>query len=99
MLVSMDAYGSGVCGVITPNINSKADAIAFAVQMSISWDSRTCRKRLDMKKAQKIYDFFVNNVNLPDIKKPYHEELFDTISPLLGLLSTAKEKKAPPGDE
>lgn len=96
MLVSMNSYVNSICGAIAPNIGSKAEAIAFAVQMSTYWNDKENKNELDMKKAQHIYDFFVTNVNLPDVRKEYKEEMLNTITPLLGILTSSIEKKAPP---
>lgn len=97
-LVSMD----GICGLYLPReIESKSAALLHAMDLA----SRRTEKGVvivDTKKAQKLYDFILSNLSLPDVKTNPEEPILkkcsavlDTICETLGsAIEARKEVKA-----
>ena len=83
----------GVGGAIGPQINSKASAATYAIQLCTSYNekSRTCS--VDTKKARKILDFITQNVNLPDVAKDSYAEAIEDLKPYIERLLKRYEAK------
>ena len=83
----------GVGGAIGTQINSKASAVAYAIQLCTSFNekSRTCS--VDTKKAQKIYNFITANVQLPDVAKDTYAEIAEDFKPYLDSILKGLEAK------
>ncbi len=71
----------GLCGSFCPQITSKASAVAFSIQLCTSFNekSRTCS--VDIKKAQRIFNFIAQNVQLPDVPKDTFVEMAEDFKP------------------
>lgn len=83
----------GLCGSFSPQINSKASAVTFAIQLCTTYNekSRTCS--VDTKKAQKIFNFITQNVNLPDVNKDAYAEIAEDFKPYIeGILKGLEAK-------
>ena len=83
----------GLCGAFNPQINSKASAVAYAIQLCTSYNekSRTCS--VDTKKAQRIFNFITQNVNLPDVSKDTYAEIAEEFKPYLERILKGLETK------
>ena len=62
------------CGTVA-QIETKGAAIALALMMATTYCEAKNTKKTNYKKAQKIYDFIIRNVNLPDVKVNEMEHL------------------------
>ena len=83
----------GLCGSFSPQINSKASAVTYAIQLCTSYNekSRTCS--VDTKKAQKIFNFITQNVDLPDVNKDAYAEIAEDFKPHIeGILKGLEAK-------
>lgn len=83
----------GLCGSIRPQINSKASAVTFAIQLCTTYNekSRTCS--VDTKKAQKIFNFITQNVELPDVAKDAYANIAEDLKPYMeGILKGLESK-------
>lgn len=74
---------------------SKAQAITFALNLCSSYNEKTGVKRIDIKRAKKVFDFIITNVDLPDVPKTTHENIMDYIAPMLISLKGAQDRAAP----
>jgi hypothetical protein len=94
MLVRMD----GMCGLYLPReIESKSAALLHAMGLA----SRRTEKGVvivDTKKAQKLYDFILSNLSLPEVKANPEEPILkkcsavlDTICETLGSAIEARD--------
>lgn len=83
----------GLCGSFAPQITSKASAIAFSIQLCTSYNekSRTCS--VDIKKAQNIYNFITQNVQLPDVAKDTYAEMTEDFKPYIERILKGLEEK------
>lgn len=83
----------GLCGSFGPQINSKASAVTYAIQLCTSYNekSRTCT--VDTKKAQKIFGFITQNVNLPDVAKDTYAEMAEDFKPYVERILKGLETK------
>lgn len=83
----------GLCGTFNPQINTKASAVIYAIQLCTSYNekSRTCS--VDTKKARKIFDFITQNVNLPDVAKDSYAEAIEDLKPYIERLLKWYEAK------
>ena len=83
----------GLCGSFGPQINSKASAVTYAIQLCTAYNekSRTCT--VDTKKAQKIFSFITQNVNLPDVAKDTYAEMAEDFKPYLERILKGLETK------
>lgn len=88
--------GYGLCSAVYPHVDSKASALTYAIQMSTHYNEKTKRVSVDLKKAKKIFQFFTDNVTLPEIKKDSTEELSELYSTLTNTLASLAEHKSPP---
>lgn len=79
MLVSMD----GICGLcLSREIESKSAALLHAMDLA----SRRTEKGVvivDTKKAQKLYDFILSNLSLPEVKANPEEPILKKCSAIL----------------
>lgn len=88
----------GYCGLYLPReVESKSAALLYSMELATR-RTKNGVAIVDTKKAQKIYDFIVANIELPNVKvhpeTPLLEkcsEVLDTISEVLG--NTAEAKK------
>lgn len=83
----------GLCGSISPQINSKASAVTYAIQLCVTYNekSRTCS--VDTKKAQRIFNFITQNVNLPDVAKDAYADIAEDLKPHMeGILKGLEAK-------
>ena len=87
--------GYGLCSAVYPHVDSKASALAYAIQMSTYYNEKTKRVSVDLKKAKRIFQFFTDNVTLPDVKKDSTEELSELYSTLVNTLTSLAEQKPP----
>lgn len=83
--------GSYALGCYPAAIDSKGSAISFAILMSC-YDGMNGIRKINYKKAQKIFDFICSNVRLPDVKTDGMERVEALVSGLIGGLN-AKEKE------
>lgn len=96
----MESYALGLGGCSTTAIDSKGTAIAFAILMSSSYCGQNHTRRVNCKKAQKIFDFICSNVNLPDVKPDPMDGLNAKLGGLMGILEkTMAEKYVTPTDK
>ena len=88
----------GICGLYLPReIESKSAALLHAMDLA----SRRTEKGVvivDTKKAQKLYDFILSNLSLPDVKtspeEPFLKKcsaVLDTICETLGSAIQARD--------
>lgn len=91
----MESYGL-YCGGTTRNINSKGEAISFALCLASAWNEELRKNEVNLAEAQDIYDFIVKNVNLPDVPKGPRDELNGMLATLATTLSAAQSRN-PPG--
>ena len=90
MLVNMNE----LCGLYLPReIESKSAALLHAMDLA----SRRTEKGVvivDTKKAQKLYDFILSNLSLPEVKVNPEAPLLSKCSEVLDTISEVlKEKK------
>lgn len=85
----MDSVYSLGCSVAAP-IDSKGSAISFSIVMSSSFSEKNGMRRVDFKKAQKLFDFICSNVNLPDVKPDGMEQAGAMINTVIENLKTQK---------
>lgn len=83
----------GLCGSFGPQITSKASAVAFSIQLCTSYNekSRTCS--VDINKAQNIYNFITQNVQLPDVAKDTYAEMTEDFKPYIERILKGLEEK------
>lgn len=55
-------------GCTTAPIDSKGTAMYFAILMSSSYCGQSGTRRINYKKAKKLFDFICSNVDLPEVK-------------------------------
>lgn len=77
----------GICGLYLPReIESKSAALLHAMDLA----SRRTEKGVvivDTKKAQKLYDFILSNLSLPEVKTKPEEPLLQKCASLLDSIS------------
>lgn len=92
----MDSVYSLGCGSYTAAIESKGAAMFFAILMSSSYCGQNNIRRINYKKAQRLFDFICSNINLPDVKTEPMDGLNAQLGGLVGILEkTIAEKYAP----
>lgn len=90
---------NGICGLYLPReIESKSAALLHAMDLA----SRRTEKGVvivDTKKAQKLYDFILSNLSLPEVKANLEEPVLkkcsavlDTICETIGSAIEAKDE-------
>lgn len=60
------------------NIQSKADALHYAIEFTATIDCAGCRKA-DFEAAKELYDFICRNVQLPDVAPNPMEEILNLL--------------------
>ena len=89
------AYVNACCGSAA-QLETKGAAIALALMMATDYCETKNTKRINYKKAQKIFDFICRNVNLPDVKEDPMDGLNAQLGGLMGVLEkTMAEKYLP----
>ena len=80
------------CGTVA-HIETKGAAIALALMMATTYCEAKNTKKTNYKKAQKIYDFIIQNVNLPDVKVSEMEHLEPYVKSVLEELRFHRPEK------
>ena len=83
----MDYCGLGF-GTTSTEFSSRAFALAYAMNLATYTDRKSQRNKVDFKKAQKIYDFIMSNLDLPITSKSTSESMCEMYQ---GLIETLKE--------
>lgn len=83
----------GLCGSFGPQITSKASAIAFSIQLCTSYNEKSRTRSVDIKKAQNIYNFITQNVELPDVAKDTYAEMTEDFKPHIERILKGLEEK------
>ncbi len=83
----------GISGSLGSQINSKASAVIYAINLSTTYNekSRTCS--VDTKKAQHIFNFITQNVNLPDVTKDAYADIAEDLKPYVERILKGLEDK------
>lgn len=66
---------ANLCGVYTTQIKSKADLMKYCLEGTVKKTKYGCFAGYNLKRAQELFDFFLKNVNLPDVEPPVGAEL------------------------
>lgn len=90
MLVSMNSESYGL--YIPRELASKSAAILYSISMATKSHLKGATF-VDLKKAQKIFDFIVTNVNLPDTRDGVQNNLLDKCSVMLETLNDVAKSK------
>lgn len=86
------SFALGLSG-INPQINSKASAVTYAIQLCTSFSAKSNTCSVDVKKAQRIFNFITQNVNLPDVSKDAYAEVLEDFKPYIeGILKGVEAK-------
>lgn len=64
----MDSVYSLGCGFGPSVIDSKGAAMMFAVLMSSTYCANSSTRRINYKKAKKLFDFICSNIDLPEVR-------------------------------
>lgn len=64
----MESAFSLGCGCGTTVIDSKGAAMMFAIMMSSAYCGSSSTRRINYKKAKRLFDFICANVNLPEVR-------------------------------
>lgn len=80
------------CGTIA-QLETKGAAVALALMMATRYCEAKGGSRTNYKKAQKIYDFIVGNVNLPDVKASEMAQLEPMVRSMLEELRFHRPEK------
>jgi hypothetical protein len=78
---------------IKPQINSKASAVTYAIQLCTSFSVKSNTCSVDVKKAQRIFNFITQNVELPDVAKDTYAEIAEDFKPYLESILKGLEAK------
>lgn len=84
-------YALGYAGGLM-SLDSKANAIAFAIMMATHCPGLNKPPRVNLKKAQVIFDFISRNVNLPEVKVDPTCELSAQLVKTMEALNTVTAK-------
>lgn len=68
-----------------PKINSKADAMAYAIEKADG----------DLERAEKIYRLFADNMELPDTETIGEEQVFSVLPTILKDIKGESEQEIP----
>lgn len=93
----MDAYGS--CSVFGREMNSKAQAITFALSLCTSWSEEQKKNVVDYDEAQKMFHFITKNVTLPDVQKTREDSMMELLTPFIASLKAAQDRASPQNTE
>lgn len=83
----------GIGGAIGPQINSKASAVTYAIQLCTTFNEKSKTCSVDTKKAQKIFNFITHNVELPNVAKDAYAEIAEDFKPYLESVLKGLESK------
>lgn len=83
----------GLCGSFAPQINSKASAVTYAIQLCTSFSAKSNTCSVDVKKAQRIFNFITQNVELPDVAKDTYAEMTEDFKPHIERILKGLEEK------
>lgn len=83
----------GIGGTVGPQLISKASAVIYAIQLCISYNEKSKTCSIDTKKAQKIFNFITQNVNLPDVAKDTYSEIAEDFKPYVENILKGLEAK------
>ena len=86
------SFALGISG-IKPQINSKASAVTYAIQLCTSFSAKSNTCSVDVKKAQKIFNCITQNVELPDVAKDTYAEIAEDFKPYLESILKGLEAK------
>lgn len=92
------AYANACCGSIA-QLETKGAAIALALVMATDYCEARNTRRINYKKAQKLFDFICSNVNLPDVKAEPMDGLSAKLGGLMGILEKTMAEKYTPTDK
>lgn len=81
---------ANLCGVYTTQIKSKADLMKYCLEGTVKKTKYGCFAGYNLKKAQDLFDFFLKNVNLPDVEPQLGGDFFKAMADYL-----ADKGKAP----
>jgi hypothetical protein len=83
----------GLRGSISPQINSKASAVIYAIQLCTSFNEKNNACSVDIKKAQSIFNFITQNVELPEVTKDAYADIAEDLKPYMeGILKGLEAK-------
>ena len=83
----------GLRGSISPQINSKASAVIYAIQLCTSFNEKNNTCSVDIKKAQSIFNFITQNVELPEVTKDAYADIAEDLKPHMeGILKGLEAK-------
>lgn len=83
----------GIGGNLGPQLISKSSAVIYAIQLCISYDEKSKTCSIDTMKAQQIFNFIAQNVNLPDVAKDAYAEAMEDLKPYIERLLKGYEAK------
>lgn len=86
------SFAFGLSG-INPQINSKASAVTYAIQLCTSFSAKSNTCSVDVKKAQRIFNFITQNVELPDVAKDAYAEVLEDFKPYIESILKGAEAK------
>lgn len=80
---------STCCGIYSPQIKSKSDLMKYCLEFT----ARRNKKREfichNIAKAKKLFDFFLENVNLPDVETQPEREMYSGLMSLFANKASA----------
>lgn len=83
----------GVGSTYNLQINSKASAVAYAICLCTSYNEKSKTCSVDVKKAQVIFNFITQNVELPDVAKDPYADVAEDFKPYIeGILKGLESK-------
>ena len=94
----MDYRGISTC-IPMGEFSSKSFALYYAMNLASYIDRKSQRNKVDLKKAQKIYDFILSNLDLPITSKSTSESMCEMYNTLIETLKESLEKKHPPTEK
>lgn len=94
----MDYCGLGF-GTTSTEFSSRSFALYYAMNLATHTDRKSQRNKVDFKKAQKIYDFILSNLDLPITSKSTSESMCEMYNTLIETLKESLEKKHPPTEK
>lgn len=83
--------GTGFMGLPMPtmrSLNSKADAIQFAIEFTAS--SSMGGRKVELEAAKELYDFICKNVELPDVRPNPADDLVELVKEYIEKLAKVK---------
>lgn len=92
---TLGAAALGICGSMQ-GIESKAEAMTFAINLTTKRDFSTGESIIDKEKAIEVYRLFTENIDLPDTRSQRSNEmegLTDSYKTLIDSLAKKLEKQ------